>query len=121
DLAADVESSRVPRFANCVSDYPRFFMATLETGTWAERIQQTLARYDEPLLRQVSDNLFRPRNQWPADELVARGIATVGNAAAVDRKLRVLEPGCRCLLALIAHSRQPRWRVGSLLEMLAVL
>jgi len=86
-----------------------------------EQVERTLERYDEALLRQVSDKLFRPRSQWPAEELVARGLAAVGNAAAVDRRLQALPPACRQVLALIGHSRQPRWRVGGLLEMLAVL
>src|SRR4051794_34279139 len=97
------------------------FMTSTDPSTWTERVERTLERYDEPLLRQVSDNLFRPRSHWPVEELVARGVAAVGNAAAVDRRLHALAPACRRLLALIGHSRQPRWRVGSLVEMLAVL
>lgn len=96
-------------------------MSTPDHTTAVERVAWTLQRYDEPLLRRVSENMFRPRNQWPAAELVARGVAAVSNAAAVDRRLQALGPACRQLLALIGHSRQPRWRVGSLLEMLAVL
>jgi hypothetical protein len=96
-------------------------MLLSEPATWIERIEWTLERYDEPLLRQVSAQLFRPRNQWPVEELVARNLATVGNAAAIDRRLQTLEPASRRVLALIGHSRQPRWRLGSLIEMLAVL
>ncbi len=96
-------------------------MSTSASATWSEQIERTLQRYDEPLLRRVSEKMIRPRNQWPAGELVNRDVAAVGNAAAVDRWLRDLEPASRRLLALIGHSRQPHWRVGSLVEMLAML
>lgn len=88
---------------------------------WSGYLRQTLEHYDEPLLREVAGSLFRPRNQWPADELIERSVATVENPAVVDRRLETLGPAPRRLLALIGHSRQPRWRLGPLLEMLAAL
>jgi hypothetical protein len=50
-----------------------------------------------------------------------RCVDTLSNDAVLDRRLHELEPVSRMLLALIAHSRQPRWTAGSLLEMLAAL
>src|SRR5262245_23515735 len=83
--------------------------------------RRALARYDESLLRQVAARLLRPRNQWPADELIDRAAAALDNAPVIDRRLKELPPACRALLALVGVSRQPRWRVGPLLGLLAAL
>src|SRR5438067_8121379 len=96
-------------------------MLPTDADFWSERLTQTLQRYDEPLLRKVCDRLFKPRNQWPASELIERAAGTVGNAAVIDRRLQALEPAGRKLLAVIGHSRQPRWHLGGLMEILAVL
>jgi hypothetical protein len=92
-----------------------------DSACWSDYLRQTLARYDDSLLRLVAGRLFKPRNQWPAEELIDRSVATVGNAAVVDRRLQDLGPAERRLLSVIGHSRQPRWRLGSLLELLAAL
>jgi hypothetical protein len=86
-----------------------------------DAIRRTLRAYDEPLLREVAQKLCRPRNQWPADELVERIVAALSNPVVLDRRLKELPAACRQLLALIGHSRQPRWPVGSLVEMLIAL
>ncbi|MCC6418386.1 MAG: helicase-associated domain-containing protein [Gemmataceae bacterium] len=96
-------------------------MPPLDPAVWSDRLRRTLLRYDEPLLRQVAARLFKPRNQWPADELSQRSIATLQNAPVLDRRLADLEPACRQVLALIGHSRQARWPVGSLVELLVTL
>src|SRR5947209_8238717 len=96
-------------------------MPLLNPAVWTERLRQVLTCYDEALLRQVAGKLFRPRSQWPAEELIERALDTLQNAAACDRRLRDLDPACRQLLALIAHSRQPLWAVGNLVEMLVAL
>jgi hypothetical protein len=88
---------------------------------WSDLLRRVLGSYDEPLLRQVATRLVKPRNQWPADELIERSLATVGNAAVIDRRLKDLGPCERRLLALIGHSRQPHWKLVNLLEMLAAL
>ena len=89
--------------------------------TLTEHFRQTLRCYDEPLLRQVAQKLCRPRNQWPADELVERIAVALTNPVVLDRRLKDLPTACRQLLALIGHSRQIRWNVGSLVEMLVAL
>src|SRR5262245_32545152 len=96
-------------------------MPLIDVAYWSERVQQTLQRYAEPLLQQVAAQLFRPRSQWPAAELIERSLATITNAAVLDRRLEALDPAGRRLLALIGHSRQPRWKLGPLLELLAAL
>jgi hypothetical protein len=96
-------------------------MPLSDPAVWSDLLRQALSRYDEPLLRQVAARLVRPRNEWPADELIDRAVATVGNAAVIDRRLRELEPPARQLLALLAHSRQPRWRLGNLVELVITL
>jgi hypothetical protein len=92
-----------------------------ESSYWSSLLQQTLDRYREPLLRQVVANLLKPRSQWPVPELIERCLALVGNAAVIDRRLQELEPAGRQILALIEHSRQPLWRLGSMVEMLITL
>jgi hypothetical protein len=84
-------------------------------------VRQALQRYDEAILRKVAARLVRPRGQWPAEELIERCVATLGNAAVIDRRCQCLEPASRRVLSLIGHSRQPRWYVGNLVEMLAAL
>ncbi len=92
-----------------------------DPAAWSDRLRRTLQCYDEPLLREVAGRLFKPRNQWPTDELIERSLAAVQNAAVLDRRLADLEPAGRQLLALIGHSRQPRWAVGNLVELLVAL
>ena len=77
---------------------------------WADRTRQTLERYSEPLLRQVTTRLLRPRNQWPVEELIERSIETLGNAVVIDRRLKDLPVASRRLLAAVAISGQPVWR-----------
>jgi hypothetical protein len=92
-----------------------------DDAAWTERLRDALGRYDDPLVRQVAAKLIRPRNEWPIDDLIDRCVAASANPVLIDRRLKELDPACRRLLALVAHSRQPRWRLGSLLEMLAAL
>ncbi len=88
---------------------------------WSDRVTNALDRYAEPLLREVMQRLLKPRNQWPVAELVERGTATLTNAAVVDRRLSELPASARKLLAAVGVSRQPVWRVGHLLAILACL
>src|SRR5258708_4630502 len=85
---------------------------------WTDQVRTTLQGYEEGLLRQIASRLFRPRNQWPVEELIERTLATLSNIPVLDRRLKDLSPACRQLLALIGRSQQPRWHVGSLIEML---
>jgi hypothetical protein len=87
----------------------------------ADRVRATVAKYAEPLLRQVAQRLLRPRSQWPAEELIERCVAALANAVVIDRRLNDLSPAARKLLAVVGLSRQPVWRVGHLLAMLATL
>ena len=92
-----------------------------ECPFWTDKLQRTLQRYSGDLVRTVAARLIRPRNEWPVEDLIDRCVAAVANPALIDRRLKELDPACRRLLAMIAHSRQPRWRLGSLLELLAAL
>jgi Helicase conserved C-terminal domain len=96
-------------------------MPLSKTDLWAERIRQILGHYEEPLLRRVAGKLFKPRSQWPASELIERAINTLTNAAVIDRRLDSLDVCARKLLTLLGHSRQARWKLGHLLELLASL
>jgi hypothetical protein len=86
---------------------------------WSDHLQHTLRNYEGPLLRRVAARLIKTRNQWPAEELIERCLAALGDAALVDRRLKELDMPARRLLACIGHSRQPRWKLGNLLELLA--
>src|SRR3954449_880929 len=96
-------------------------MSTTANQNWPTVLRQTLQRYDEPLLRRVAARLIKPRNQWPAEELIDRCAATADDVALVDRRLGELDSAGRQLIALIGHSRQPVWNMGSLIEMLIAL
>lgn len=93
----------------------------LSSVSWTELLRQTLTGYDEVLMRGVAGKLVKPRSQWPVEELIDRSIATIGNPPVVDRRLEELPPAAGKVLAIIGYSRQPRWRLGSLLELLAAL
>jgi hypothetical protein len=96
-------------------------MPSADAVFWSDHLRRTLQNYAEPLLRQVAARLFKPRNQWPAEELIERSLATFANAVVVDRRLQELDVPARRLLACMGHSRQPRWRLANLLELLAAL
>src|SRR5438128_7759083 len=91
------------------------------TERWNQQTRHTLKRYDEALLRQVAHRLCKPRNQWPVEELLDRVVSAFDNAAMLDRRLKDLPAACRQILAAIGQSRQPRWPVGSLVEILVSL
>src|SRR5207248_2025043 len=95
--------------------------ATPEHDDWSARCRDALARYAEPLLRGVAARLVRPRTNQPADELIDKAAAALTNPPVVDRRVRELPEPARKLLALIGLSRQPRWKVGHLLTLLAAL
>src|SRR5579864_9470255 len=88
---------------------------------WLDRLDATLAGYDEVLIRQVAARLLKSRGHWPIEDLTQRLRLAIENAPVVDRRLRELSPVCRKLLALIGLSRQPWWKVTHLLSMLAAL
>jgi XPB/Ssl2-like helicase family protein len=96
-------------------------MLLTDPGFWSDQIRRVFGHYDTALLRRVTGRLYKPRSQWPAEELIERGVATLDNDAVIDRRLAELEPAGRKLLALMGLSRQPRWQVGRLLELLAAL
>ncbi len=96
-------------------------MTATTTDHWNSHTRHTLKRYDEALLRQVAHKLCKPRNQWPVHELLERLEAALNNAAMVDRRLKELPVECRRLLSVIGRSRQPRWPLGSLVEIMVAL
>src|SRR5438105_12143590 len=94
---------------------------TASIEPWTDHLRRTLLSYDEPLLRRVSNKLCKPRNHWPAQDLIDRCLGTLTNAAVLDRRLKDLDAPGRLTLALMARSRQNVWPVGSLVEMLVTL
>lgn len=96
-------------------------MTSTAPETWISHARNTFQRYDESLLRHVAHKLCKPRNQWPVEELIDRLTAALNNAAMIDRRLKEMPAAGRQILAIIGMSRQPRWAVGSLVEMIVCL
>jgi hypothetical protein len=94
---------------------------TAECDDWSVRVRDTLSHYVEPLLRKVAGKLVRPRVNQPIEDLLDKALATLGNPPVIDRRIKDLSPPARKLLATIGLSRQPRWKVGNLLALLASL
>lgn len=88
---------------------------------WSERCREALTGYGEALLRIVADKLIRPRSKLPVEELIEKSVAMVTNAPVIDRRIKDQSPPARKLIAFIGLSRQPRWKVGHLLTLLAAL
>lgn len=92
-----------------------------ELDAWSNQIHSALSQYAEPLARQVAAKLVRPRTNQPLEELLEKAVGTLGNPPVIDRRIKDLSAAARKLLALIGLSRQPRWKVGHLLSLLAAL
>jgi hypothetical protein len=86
-----------------------------------ERVRAALGRYAEPLLRSVAARLIRPRNQWSAADLRERVVDALADPVLIDRTLKPLSAAARQLLRLIGVSRQPRWPVRALVDLLNAL
>jgi hypothetical protein len=86
---------------------------------WSTRVRDALSRYDEPVLRRVAGKLFKARIGQPADELVGKAADTQTNAPVIDRRIRDLPEAACVLIGLVGVSRQPRWKVGHLIHLLA--
>ncbi len=104
-----------------LNDGPYPMVSSIPNELWTDHLRRTLLSYDEPLLRQVSTKLCKPRNHWPVAELIDRCLTNLTNAAVLDRRLRDLDAPGRLILTLIAHSRQNLWPVGNLIETLVTL
>ena len=96
-------------------------MPIIDPAEWSDRVRDVWRCYAEPLVRLVAGRLYRPRGQWPVEELIERCVDSLSNDAVIDRRLHDLDPAARKLLALMAYSRQPRWKAGSLVELLAAI
>src|SRR5215207_11193211 len=87
-------------------------------GAGLDRAAEALAKYAEPLVREVAGRLIRPRNTWTVDEVRDRVRAALQDPVLIDRTLRPLSPAARKLLRLVGVSGQPVWRVRGLLDLL---
>lgn len=94
---------------------------TPDDAVWSNRCRDVLSRYAEPLARSVAAKLVRPRANQPLDELLDKAVATLTNPPVIDRRIRDLPEAARKLLAVVGLSRQPRWKVGHLITLLAAL
>jgi len=88
---------------------------------WLTQARAAFERYSEPLLRQVMQIFLKPRNQWPPEELIDRGLSTLTNAAIIDRRLKELSPAAQKIMAILGITGQPTGRVGHLIAILATL
>ena len=74
--------------------------------------RQSLVKYSESLLRSVADSLVKPRTKFEVEELIDRFVATLDNAAVIDRRIRDLPVGPRMVIEAVARSRQTIWKTG---------
>jgi Helicase conserved C-terminal domain len=88
---------------------------------WLDRAKAAFDLYRDALLRQVASKLIRPRTQYTADELRERMVAALDDPVGIDRTLKLVSPAGRQLLRLIDMSRQVRWPVGALVDLLPIL
>ncbi|MCE9565434.1 MAG: helicase-associated domain-containing protein [Planctomycetes bacterium] len=88
---------------------------------WSDRCRGALSNYSEPLLRTVAAKLIKPRVNQAPEDLLDKSVATFANPPVIDRRIRELPEHSRKLLALIALSRQQRWKVGHLITLLTAL
>jgi hypothetical protein len=93
--------------------------SSAEPDAWSGHVRSTLANYSEPLLRQVAAKLVRARSNQPLGDVLDKCVGTLLNPPVIDRRVKDLTPAGRKLLAMIGLSRQPRWKVGHLLALLA--
>lgn len=85
----------------------------------SRRQEAAFARYAEELLRDVADNLLKPRSTWPVEDLREKCVAALDNPVLIDRRLKEL-PAASLLVLKLAHvSGQPIWRLRHLLHLLA--
>jgi len=94
-------------------------LPSAESDAWSVQVRDALTLYAEPLLRQVAAKLVRSRSNQPIDDLLDKAVGTLANPPVIDRRIKDLTPAARTVLAVIGLSRQPRWKVGHLLSLLA--
>jgi hypothetical protein len=87
-------------------------------GAGLDRAADALAKYADPLVRQVAGPLIRPRNTWTADEVRERLRTALADPVVIDRTLRTVSSTARKLLRLVGISRQPAWRIRGLIDLL---
>lgn len=92
---------------------------TVHDEDWSQRVRDALARYEEPLLRQVAGRLFKARIGQQPDELIDKAAETQTNPPVIDRRVRDLPDSARVLIGLMGVSQQPEWTVGQLIPLLA--
>ncbi len=92
-----------------------------EPDDWLERARTALDGYSETLRKSVASTILKPRNPIPSEELTERILTTLANPPVVDRRIADHSAPGRAALAILGQSRQPVWKVGHLLTMLAAL
>jgi len=88
---------------------------------WARVIRRAFERYDDTLLGEITTRLIKPRTTQSREELVQRSIDFFENPVQLDRRIQALEPSSAVLLEIAAKTRQNRWFVGTLAEMVLTL
>lgn len=91
------------------------------TIDWLAQAESAIALYRLELLRLVASKLIRPRTQYTPEELRQRMLTALDDPVAIDRALKSASPIARQLLRMIDLSRQPRWTVASLADLLPIL
>lgn len=92
-----------------------------DRATWLNQVQTILDRYREELVRQVAAKLIRPRQLWAVDELRDKMVAMLDDPVGIDRALKPIAPAARQVLRLVDLSRQPRWPLQSIVDLLPIV
>ncbi|HMP15714.1 MAG TPA: hypothetical protein PKD72_01720, partial [Gemmatales bacterium] len=88
--------------------------------SWSEDdVARAWDGYAEPLLRQISAKVMKPRQKLPLAELKQKLLHWHDNPPLVDRRLRELSLPARTLLAIPYLGKRTLWRLGTLLEVVS--
>ncbi len=86
-----------------------------------DSIRQTFEHYNLVLRRSVLSALVKPRQPLELDDLAEKAISVMVNPPMIDRRLRDVPSVSRKVLAIMAITRNYRWPIGDLLQVLVTL
>jgi hypothetical protein len=103
-----------------MSAWPELVETATESPGFAPA-RLAVQRYGDALLRRCAAQFGRQRVQNEPDELRDHIVTAIENPVLIDRTLKGLSPAARRLLRFVGMSRQPRWRVQSLVDIGSIL
>ena len=86
-----------------------------------ETVRDTFERYEAVVRLTILSALAKPRQPMEMDDLTDKAMNVLLNPPVIDRRIRELPGACRKLLAVMAITRNYRWRIGDMLQVLSTL